>query len=135
MKDLNTLKLELIQKIQTLSLEELRLVSENIQGKRDNETAKRGIVEFTDKEINTMPKHIKKLLIIDKKRCRLRTRPSGKNSVTYEIRLRRDGYDISASGKTIELAKANFLSKFRLSFSIFVKKPSRPVFIPRQGFK
>lgn len=65
---------------------------------------------FTDKEINLMPKDIKKLLIIDKKRCRIRKHP---NRNGYEIRFRRDGYDISASGVTIELAKANFLKKIK----------------------
>ncbi|MBQ8885014.1 MAG: hypothetical protein IJY62_01375 [Clostridia bacterium] len=75
--------------------------------------AKRGIVEFTDKEIKTMPKTFKRLIIIQKKRCRMRIRQSGKNSTSYEIRFRRDGYDISASGVTIELAKANFIEKLQ----------------------
>lgn len=75
--------------------------------------AKWGIVEFTDEEIKTMPKTFKKLLIINDKRCRLRTHASGKNTTTYEIRFRRDGFDISASGKTIELAKANFIEKLK----------------------
>lgn len=65
-------------------------------------------LEFSEKEINSMPKQIKKLLIIEKKRCRVRQHPNKKG---YEIRLRRDGYDISASGLTIELAKENFLRK------------------------
>ena len=67
-----------------------------------------GVVEFTEKEINTMPKHIRKLLIIEKKRCRIRQHSNKKG---YEIRLRRDGYDISASGVTVELAKENFIKK------------------------
>lgn len=72
-----------------------------------------GIVEFTDKEIETMPKQIQKLIIIEKRRCRLRTRASGKDSFTYQIRFRRDGYDITACGKTIALAKENFIEKAR----------------------
>ena len=71
-----------------------------------------GVVEFTEKEINTMPKHIRKLLIIEKKRCRIRQH-NGKKG--YEIRLRRDGYDISASGVTIELAKENFIKKLKVA--------------------
>lgn len=69
------------------------------------------IVKFTEKEISQMPKVIQRLIIIDKKRCRLRTRKSGKNSTTYQIRFRRDGYEINANGKTIELAKENFIEK------------------------
>ena len=68
-----------------------------------------GITEiFTEKEIKTMPKQIRKLLLIARKRCYVRQH---KNS--YEIRFRRDGYDVSASGLTIELAKKNFLKKLK----------------------
>lgn len=74
---------------------------------------KQGFVEFTDQEIKQMPKYIQKLIIVDRKRCRLRTRPSGKDTTTYQIRFRRDGYDISACGVTIELAKENFLKKIK----------------------
>ena len=75
--------------------------------------SEKDIVNFTEKEIQSMPKKIQRLIILNKKRCRLRTRKSGKNSVSYEIRLRRDGYEVTASGKTIELAKTNFLEKLK----------------------
>lgn len=75
--------------------------------------AKQGIVQFTDKEIQQMPKIFRKLILIQKKRCRLRTRQSGKDGTTYEIRYRRDGYDVHACGKTIEIAKANFIEKLK----------------------
>ena len=94
--------------------------------------AKQGIVEFTDEEIKAIPKTFKRLIIIQKKRCRLRTHVSGKDTTTYEIRYRRDGYDVSASGKTIELAKANFIEKLKTAQPIaketgakmFTVKPS-----------
>ena len=70
----------------------------------------REFVEFTEKEIYKMPKIFKSLIIIKKKRCRIRRRQCG-SATTYEIRFRSDGYNISASGKTKELAKANFLKK------------------------
>ena len=57
-----------------------------------------------------MPKQISRLIILDGKRCRMRKRPSG-FSFTYEIRYRKDFYSITACGKTIELAKENFLKK------------------------
>lgn len=60
-----------------------------------------------------MPKKIQRLIIVQRKRCRLRTHVSGKNTFTYEIRFRRDGYNVTACGKTIELAKANMLEKLR----------------------
>ena len=57
-----------------------------------------------------MPNHFRKLLIIQKKRCHVRKHVSGR-ATTYEIRFRRDGYNVSACGKTIELAKENFIKK------------------------
>ena len=55
-----------------------------------------------------MPKNIQRLIIVAKKRCRLR-RKGG----TYEIRFRRDGYNVSACGTTIEAAKQNMLQKLK----------------------
>lgn len=69
-------------------------------------------VEFTEKEIYKMPKIFKTLIIIKKKRCRIRRRQCG-SATTYEIRFRSDGFNISACGKTKELAKANFLKKLQ----------------------
>lgn len=79
----------------------------------ENLLARQGIVEFTDKEIKTMPKKIRNLIVIQKKRCRMRKRQTGKNSFTYQIRFRRDGYDLCASGETIAIAKENFIEKLQ----------------------
>ena len=78
-----------------------------------SEQEKQGFVTFSEQEIKQMPKKIQRLIIIQKKRCRIRTHASGKNSTTYEIRFRSKGYNISASGKTIELAKENFIEKMK----------------------
>ena len=78
-----------------------------------SDTQKQGFVNFTEKEISQMPTHFKRLIIIQKKRCRIRVHQSGQNSTTYEIRYRSDGYNVSACGKTIELAKANFIKKLK----------------------
>ena len=83
------------------------------QSTLNEQDIKQGIVEFTKQEMKQMPKEIRKLILIDKKRCRLRTHISGKNTTTYEIRFRSNGYDVSACGKTIALAKANMLKKLK----------------------
>lgn len=77
--------------------------------------ADQAYVNFTDKEILLMPKKIQKLIIVNRKRCRMRTHRSGKNTITYEIRFRSDGYNITACGKTAALAKANMLEKLRIA--------------------
>lgn len=105
---------------QTVSIRErLHVVSNETQGgeqeEDSEENAGQGFVEFTIEEIKQMPKKLQKLIIVNRKRCRLRTHKSGKNTFTYEIRFRADGYNVSASGKTIALAKANMLEKLRLA--------------------
>lgn len=81
-------------------------------GKSDD-VAEQGFVEFTEQEIKQMPKQLQRIIIVNRKRCRIRKHVSGKNSTTYEIRFRSDGYEISACGKTKELAKANMLDKLK----------------------
>ena len=76
-------------------------------------TEKVNFVEFTEKEIKQMPAQFRRLILVNRKRCYMRKHASGENTWTYEIRFRKDGYNISASGKTIELAKANMLEKMK----------------------
>lgn len=78
-----------------------------------SENEEEGFVYFTDQEILQMPKNFKKLILCNRKRCRLRIHESGKNTTTYEIRYRRDGYELSACGKTIEIAKAKMIEKMK----------------------
>jgi len=75
--------------------------------------AEQDFVEFTEQEIKQMPKQLQRIILINKKRCRIRIHESGKNSTTYEIRFRSEGYNVSASGKTKEIAKARMLEKLK----------------------
>ena len=92
-----------------------------------DELAKQGFVEFTQKEIKQMPIHFSRLIIVQKRRCRLRLHKSGEKTTTYEIRFRRDGYEISACGKTIELAKAKFIEKLKTARPKENKTNTQPV--------
>ena len=93
-----------------------RAILEDLQSNKksfeDDAEATEGIKKINEKEIDTMSS---RLLIIQNKRCRLRQHVSGKNTLTYEIRYRREGYNISASGQTIELAKQAFIKKFKVA--------------------
>lgn len=82
----------------------------DVLGTSDEE---QGFVEFTDKEIEQMPKKFRRIILCNRKRCRMRVHESGKNTTTYEIRYRRDGYELSACGKTIELAKSKMIEKMK----------------------
>lgn len=70
-------------------------------------------LKFTEKEISKMPKGLKKEFRTNGLRAHIRKRVRG-NSINYEIRCRRQGYNISASGITIEEAKENFIKKLQL---------------------
>ena len=65
-------------------------------------------LKFTNEEIRQMPKTFKKEFRIDGCSCKLRLRQSGKQTRTYELRYRRNGYNISACGKKIARQRKNW---------------------------
>lgn len=69
-------------------------------------------IDFTQKEINSMPKSIKKTLLLKGLVVHCRQRKD-KNSISYEMRYRKEGYNISVSGTTQEIVKARFLDKLK----------------------
>lgn len=79
----------------------------------NNEEENEGIVKFTEKEIQSMPKTLQRIMRVGKFNVRVRKRETGNNKFTYELRYRKNGFVIEACGKTKELAKANFLEKAR----------------------
>ena len=55
------------------------------------------IITFTQKEISHMDKDFKKIFIANGLVARIRTRKCGVNSVTYDIRFRSQGYNITST--------------------------------------
>lgn len=92
-----------------------------------------GVIEFTEKEISLMPKKLQGILRIHRKSCRWRIHKCGKNSKTIEIRFRSDGYNLSASGRTLELARKRMLEKLKTAkpTSIAQTKQSTEPTIPQ----
>ena len=76
-----------------------------------------------------MPKKIQGLMLVNRKRCHYRRKKTGKNKYTYEIRFRAGGYNLSACGKTKELAKANMLRKLLAAPSL-PTDPAEPCAVP-----
>lgn len=72
-----------------------------------------GTLKFTHKEISSsnMAKTFKKEFIANGLSARIIKRESGKNSFCYEIRYRRNGYDIESSSTDLDEAKKKFLQK------------------------
>ena len=71
------------------------------------------IITFTKKEIYNMDKNFKKIFIANGLVAHIRTRKCGINSITYDIRFRSQGYNISSTSKNLQEAKADFLRKTR----------------------
>lgn len=60
-----------------------------------------------------MPKTFKKEFRVEGCTARIRKRQTGKNSYTYEIRYRRNGYNITITDKNLENGKRRFLDALK----------------------
>jgi len=65
--------------------------------------------KLTNKEIQKMPTRFQKEIIIQDKIVKVRRRKSGKHTTNYEIRYRRDGFNVTASSTDLEIAKEKFI--------------------------
>lgn len=93
-----------------------------IQNEQGEQSRKRtaNVYEFTEEEIENMPNHIKDIFK-DKNGPHMRILKNG----CIEFRLQVNGRRISAAGKTMERAKANFLYKLQ-TYIIEQLKGSKP---------
>ena len=66
-------------------------------------------IKFTKKEVDSMSKTFKKEFIANGCVAHIIKRPSGKSGVYYEIRYRRNGYNITVSNKDLPTAKELFI--------------------------
>lgn len=79
-----------------------------------SESENRHVLSFTEKEIMKMPKSVKKHFRIHGHTVHYRKRNNGRYNCSYELRYAKKPYDkhpISASGTTLEEAKAKFIEK------------------------
>ena len=76
---------------------------------------------FTQKELNQMPKTFKKEFRADGCTAHIRRRKTSKNCYLYDIRYRRNGYNILVTNKDLETAKRLFIEKLKTAKPI-VKK-------------
>lgn len=98
----------------SLQLEETNGLKAEITANNDNETENENIpIIFTNKELSIMPLQFRKEYRIDGSVVRCRKRPTGQNKYTYEMRYRRDGYNVTATAKNLEECKAKFLQKLK----------------------
>lgn len=72
-----------------------------------------GILYFNEKEISKMPKSFRQEFRCDGCTARVRKRTDGRYVCSYEIRYRRNGYNISVSAKTLDEAKVRFIDALK----------------------
>lgn len=70
------------------------------------------LIKFSKEEVDRMSNSFKKQFIVDMV-AHITKRPSGKNGFIYEIRYRKNGYNISASSSDLTIAKAKFIEAAR----------------------
>ena len=97
--------------MRTDALEKLIKNNENQNIKNENENIKSGTIQFTKGEVSDMDKTFKKHFIINGYIAHVRKCKSGKNGFLYEIRYRRNGYNIRAASVNLHEAKLKFLEK------------------------
>lgn len=95
--------------VKTKTLKSLIQDKENLIN--ENENLKSDTIQFTKGEISDMDKTFKKHFIINGYIAHVTKRKSGKNSFYYEIRYRRNGYNIQACSVYLHEAKRKFLEK------------------------
>ena len=69
------------------------------------------LLKFTDKEISKMPKTFRKEFRVEGCTAHVRKRCDDRYRCSYEIRYRRNGYNVTASATTLEEAKQKFIDK------------------------
>lgn len=74
---------------------------------------KQDVLKFTEQEINKMPKTFRKEFRTDGCTARIRKRKVSKNAYSYEIRYRRNGYNVCVTDKNLENAKKKFIEKLK----------------------
>lgn len=91
--------------VKTMELEKTNSISSSIETKKTLSAS----IKFTKQEIDKMSKTFKKQFIANGCIAHIIKRPSGKNGIYYEIRYRRNGYNITVSNADLKTAKILFI--------------------------
>ena len=92
----------------SITLERLQSITSFDGKEQDNEEV---FWKFSAKEILSMPKTFRKEFRTEGCTAHVRKRRSGKNNWNYEIRYRRNGYNITVSSNYLDEAKRKFIEK------------------------
>lgn len=102
-----------VQERLDISSEIAEIAKCNLAAPEDDNVMLKGFLKFTEKEISKMPKQFKKEFITNGAVAHVRKRRSGKHTFVYEIRYRKQGYNIYAASTNLETAKEKFIEKLK----------------------
>ena len=88
-----------------------------VNSKTKKEQDKGTLLKFTPKEILKVSEKYRKEFFIDDYYVYCRKRKSGQNNINYEIRYRRNGYDIAVSSNDLQKAKQKFIDAINVAIS------------------
>ena len=91
---------------ESITLETLKKITAQPKKQKKQEQSG-GFVKFTKKEIEQMPEYFKRCIVIDEMMVSYRITYQG----YYQVRYRRDGYNIEVAAKDLMTAKNRFLKK------------------------
>ncbi len=96
---------------ESITLERLKAITASDHGRKPEDKSDNEEVfwRFSAKELSLMPKTFRKEFRTQGCTAHVRKRRSGKNSWNYEIRYRRNGYNITASANNLDQAKHKFI--------------------------
>ena len=110
---------------ESLSFEKIKSLTDGTQEtKKSIDTS--STLEFSETEVLKMPKTFRKEFRVQGCTAHVRKRESGKGTWNYEIRYRRNGYNIAVSANNLEKAKKKFIDKLN-SIEQCAIKPQVPV--------
>ena len=113
---------ELVQLANELNSTILKVIELEKSGQLPQErNALSAAIKFTKEEIRGMSKSFKKEFIANGCVAHVTKRPSGKDGVYYEIRYRRNGYNITVSNKDLNKAKQLFVER-----TAHLDEPTKP---------
>lgn len=96
---------------ESITLERLKAITAKDNGRKPEDKSDNEEVfwRFSAKELSLMPKTFRKEFRTQGCTAHIRKRRSGKNGWNYEIRYRRNGYNITASANNLDQAKHKFI--------------------------
>lgn len=89
----------------------LQKINASPSDENEKQLTEKTALKFSQKEISNMPKTFQKEFRVQGCTARIRQRKSGKNTWNYEIRYRRNGYNICVSANNLQTAKEKFIVK------------------------